>query len=388
MSATIDAPRQVTAPPRTGEPGRRRRSSRDRRGVRISAWVAVAIFGGFGLLPAYWLLVTSFTPIQQVFSYPPSFFPRHFTLENYANLTENPALVRYLVNSIVVSVITAALSVLGLATIAGGYLGMLAPRFEFTAPLEYLLPAGLAADPFMQTLVHPASAQVMDIFGYDSARPKAPWEYTNVWGYMTSLLLVWAAVLLLGRWNTPLWVRWGLPVAMVLAVVPVVHSLNRALWAGLALSLLYAGSVALRRGRVLPVAVCALDEAAAKSLLAQNGLPVPAGRSVQTPDEALMAAREIGFPVALKALGIAHKSELNAVRLNLRDEAAVLEAAAELSALGTGLFLERMVEGGVAELIIGITRDPHGSVFDLKPGRDVGGHYYPEGIREECRTVL
>jgi multiple sugar transport system permease protein len=112
MSATIDAPRQVTAPPRTGEPGRRRRSSRDRRGVRISAWVAVAIFGGFGLLPAYWLLVTSFTPIQQVFSYPPSFFPRHFTLENYANLTENPALVRYLVNSIVVSVITAALSVL------------------------------------------------------------------------------------------------------------------------------------------------------------------------------------------------------------------------------------------------------------------------------------
>ncbi|MFL1380645.1 MULTISPECIES: ligase [unclassified Nocardiopsis] len=168
--------------------------------------------------------------------------------------------------------VAAALSVLGLVTIAGGYLGMLAPRFEFTAPLEYLLPGGLAADPFMQTLVHPASAQVMDIFGYDSARPKAPWEYTNVWGYMISLLLVWAAVLLLGRWNIPLWVRWGLPVAMVLAVVPIVHSLNRALWAGLALSLLYAGFVALRRGRVLPVAVCALVAVLALGVLALSPL--------------------------------------------------------------------------------------------------------------------
>ncbi|SHJ03313.1 hypothetical protein SAMN05421803_103218 [Nocardiopsis flavescens] len=168
--------------------------------------------------------------------------------------------------------VVAALTVLGLATIAGGYLGMLAPRFEFTAPLEYLLPGGLASDPFMKTLIHPASAQVMDIFGYDSARPKAPWEYTNVWGYMISLLLVWAAVLVLGRAGAPPWVRWGLPVAMLLAVVPVVHSLNRALWVGLALSLLYAGFAALRRGRVLPVAVCALVAVLALGVLALSPL--------------------------------------------------------------------------------------------------------------------
>ncbi|MFE6303823.1 ligase [Nocardiopsis sp. NPDC057823] len=168
--------------------------------------------------------------------------------------------------------VVAALGALGLATIAGGYLGMLAPRFEFTAPLEFLLPGGLASDPFMRTLIHPASAQVMDIFGYDSARPKAPWEYTNVWGYMISLLLVWSAVLLIDRRSTPLWVRWTLPAAVVLSVVPIVYSLNRALWAGLALSLLYAGFVALRRGRVLPVAACALVAVLALGVLALSPL--------------------------------------------------------------------------------------------------------------------
>jgi succinyl-CoA synthetase beta subunit len=111
------------------------------------------------------------------------------------------------------------------------------------------------------------------------------------------------------------------------------------------------------------------DEAAAKSLLAAFGLPVPAGCRAATPDEAATAARDIGFPVALKALGIAHKSELNAVRLNLRDETAVLAAAAELSALGTGLYVERMVEGSVAELIVGITRDPaFGPVMTIGTG--------------------
>lgn len=163
-----------------------------------------------------------------------------------------------------------ALSVLCLATVAGGFLGLLAPRFEFTAPLEYLLPAGLASDPFVQTLIHPASAQVMDIFGYDSARPKAPWEYTNIWGYMLSLLLVWLVVgwVLQGSG----WTRWGATAAAALAVVPVVYSLNRALWVGLALSLGYAAAVALRRGRVLLVGGCAAAVVAALLALAASPL--------------------------------------------------------------------------------------------------------------------
>ncbi|MGE0500524.1 MAG: acetate--CoA ligase family protein [Rhizobiaceae bacterium] len=100
------------------------------------------------------------------------------------------------------------------------------------------------------------------------------------------------------------------------------------------------------------------DEAAAKSMLAARGLPVPPGRRAGTVDEAVTAASDLGFPVALKALGIAHKSEAGAVKLNLRDETAVRLSAQVLVGLGTGLYVERMVQGGVAELIVGITRDP------------------------------
>lgn len=100
------------------------------------------------------------------------------------------------------------------------------------------------------------------------------------------------------------------------------------------------------------------DEAAAKALLRQAHLPVPNGLEASSTDEAVAAAHELGFPVALKALGVAHKSELGAVALNLRDENAVREAAHRLIGLGSGLYVERMVQGGVAELIVGFTRDP------------------------------
>jgi len=100
-----------------------------------------------------------------------------------------------------------------------------------------------------------------------------------------------------------------------------------------------------------------LDEATAKALLRDARLNVPAGIVCSSVAEAVEAAESIGFPVALKALGVAHKSEAGAVRLNLRDEDSVRSAAEALSPLGTGLFVERMIEGGVAELIVGITSD-------------------------------
>jgi hypothetical protein len=113
----------------------------------------------------------------------------------------------------------------------------------------------------------------------------------------------------------------------------------------------------------------ALDEACAESLLAEAGLPVPAGHRAATPDRVVAAAEFLGFPVALKALGVAHKSELGAVRLNLHDSVSVHAAATELAPLGSGLFVEKMIAGGVAELIVGITRDPlFGPVMTIGSG--------------------
>ena len=110
-------------------------------------------------------------------------------------------------------------------------------------------------------------------------------------------------------------------------------------------------------------------EAAAKAMLAAFGLPVPKGIEAGSTDEAVAAAHELGFPVAVKALGLAHKSEAGAVRLNLRDEAAVRDAAHGLIGLGSGLYVERMIANGVAELIVGVTRDPvFGPVMTLGSG--------------------
>lgn len=107
----------VKSEPDQSEPVGRRRgtSTRARRPLdkaRIGAWCAVVALGGFGLVPVYWLLVTSLTPSDQTFTYPPSLFPDELTLENFRRLFEDPVLLRYLANSIIVSAITAVLSVL------------------------------------------------------------------------------------------------------------------------------------------------------------------------------------------------------------------------------------------------------------------------------------
>jgi acyl-CoA synthetase (NDP forming) len=111
------------------------------------------------------------------------------------------------------------------------------------------------------------------------------------------------------------------------------------------------------------------DEASAKAMLAEASLPVPPGRRASSPEEAVAAAAAFGLPVALKALGVAHKSELGAVRLNLKSAEEVQAAAAALLPLGAGLYVERMVQGGVAELIVGFTRDPiFGPVMTIGSG--------------------
>ena len=61
------------------------------------------------------------------------------------------------------------------------------------------------------------------------------------------------------------------------------------------------------------------DEAHAKAILASYGLVVPRSAVARSPAQAPALAREIGFPVALKALSadLAHKSEAGGVQVGL-----------------------------------------------------------------------
>ncbi len=100
-----------------------------------------------------------------------------------------------------------------------------------------------------------------------------------------------------------------------------------------------------------------LDEQSAKRELAAFGLSVPRGESATTSDEAAAIAEEIGFPVALKGLGVAHKTEAGAVVLHLNDVETVRRTAAGMTGVAERFLVETMAPPPVAELIVGATRD-------------------------------
>jgi acyl-CoA synthetase (NDP forming) len=103
-----------------------------------------------------------------------------------------------------------------------------------------------------------------------------------------------------------------------------------------------------------------LDEVRSKRALHAHGVKAPQGCVVRNlGDGPAAAARIVGFPVVLKAVDetIAHKTESGAVRLDLRDIAAVNTAAADLAALSDRLLVEAMVTDAVGEVIVGVARD-------------------------------
>jgi acetate---CoA ligase (ADP-forming) len=112
-----------------------------------------------------------------------------------------------------------------------------------------------------------------------------------------------------------------------------------------------------------------LNEADAKQQLKAHQLPVPASVKLTIDTNIEELVRTLKYPLVLKALGIAHKSEQNAVRLNLNSITNIHNAADDLFKLSDSLYLEEMVSGCLMELLIGITRDPQfGLVLTLASG--------------------
>jgi acetyltransferase len=111
-----------------------------------------------------------------------------------------------------------------------------------------------------------------------------------------------------------------------------------------------------------------LVEREAKHLLSLYGIPVTQERLVTTADDAVAAAREMGYPVVLKVESpdILHKTEAGGVMLNLADDNAVREGVDQIVANAraympeadiSGVLVQQMVSGG-RELILGMTQDP------------------------------
>ncbi|MFD4839212.1 acetate--CoA ligase family protein [Achromobacter sp. NPDC058515] len=122
--------------------------------------------------------------------------------------------------------------------------------------------------------------------------------------------------------------------------------------------------------RLAAVAAPALpcNETDARAYVAAFGLPQARAGAARSADDAVRDARQAGYPVALKILSpdIAHKTEAGGVALNLADDEALRRAHAQVTEAAAkaqpdaridGVMVQKM-ERGVAELIVGATRDP------------------------------
>ena len=128
-----------------------------------------------------------------------------------------------------------------------------------------------------------------------------------------------------------------------------------------------AGLVAQWRARAAALREpTALSETESKELLAAFGIRGPSEVVVATPEEAVVAAAKIGYPVVLKGVSAAvpHKSDAGLVLLGLSTESAVREGAALIAsrcaALGApleGTLVAEQVSGAI-EMVLGLHRDP------------------------------
>ena len=112
-----------------------------------------------------------------------------------------------------------------------------------------------------------------------------------------------------------------------------------------------------------------LDEVKSKSAFRAYGIPCVDERLCSSEDAAASAAAEFGCPVALKVVSAAlpHKTEAGVVALHLENDddvrsayCTVLERARAHVADDRidGVLVQRMVEGAVAEAIVGVVSDP------------------------------
>lgn len=115
--------------------------------LHIALWCAFV----WAVFPFYWMVVTSLRPEGELFARPPALFPRELTLQHYVELLVGAQFWRYALNSLFLTLVVTALSVL--ASLTAGY-ALARYRFRGSTVLPALMlygqmfPAVLLLIPF------------------------------------------------------------------------------------------------------------------------------------------------------------------------------------------------------------------------------------------------
>ncbi|MBZ9808040.1 MULTISPECIES: carbohydrate ABC transporter permease [unclassified Mesorhizobium] len=135
------------------------RSSSQRFFGGVGLYAAIAAYVIFALFPIFWTLKISVTPERLLYSEGITFWPSKMTLQNFVTVLEATDFPRYFLNSVIVSVSTAAL-VTVVATLAGYAMS----RFTFRgkAALALML---LLTQTFPLVMVIPPIYRVMGQIG-------------------------------------------------------------------------------------------------------------------------------------------------------------------------------------------------------------------------------
>jgi O-antigen ligase len=158
-----------------------------------------------------------------------------------------------------------------LVVVAGGYLGVFFPTLSITTPLAALVPEPLLNNELVREMVIRRATQ----FNPDSwfqlePRPSAPFLYTNGWGNAYSLLMpfvvAYLAIVRRGR------MFWFVVAAIPVSFVPAFLTLNRGMFLGLGLAVVYVAFRLALAGRTR--ALLAIGGLAVITVVAVAVLPV------------------------------------------------------------------------------------------------------------------
>ena len=111
-----------------------------------------------------------------------------------------------------------------------------------------------------------------------------------------------------------------------------------------------------------------LTEIESKQILEEAAIPTAGARLAKTAEEAVAAAKDLGYPVVLKIVSpdVTHKSDVGGVKLGLDSGAAVTAAFGEIvgavkkrqpGARVDGVAVQKMARPGI-EVIVGMSKDP------------------------------